>query len=499
MKIMKTHFLQTVLAALLLAGCAQNEITDVSPDAAPPVGFKVFTDAQTRGLITNSDASSATVSTGIQTTGFGVFAYYTGQSPWNNTGAFAPNFMYNQKVTYSGGWTYTPVKYWPNTEGDKISFFAYAPHSTTANSGISFTTTSKTATGAPKLNFALQTAPANMVDLVATNAGQTGNDKTTDVQKKTTNVSFLLKHVLTRASFKAKLDASLTGTSASTHVFVTGMRILGTQGRTDSNNTGNTIAANSASKFYSAATYQWSDGTWNYTSPAPTLQAAAYELNAIMPLASKTSVVSGYSTSAIELPQAANEVALFNSNQYVFLIRPYDITGIQAATDIRMQLDYDIVTVDASLSGGFSKTSTTATVSLPVGTLKRGSAYLYTFTVGLEKVQVSATVENWANEQSVYVPSTTATTAATVVTGITAMNTAKGQNKNCNYFVITCSGTSYGAMNLSSATVSNFVSGDKIELNFLAAPAVTGVTLPSGWKTDKTALSAIGKIVLTKI
>lgn len=497
---MKKSLLHATFAALLLAGCAQNEITDVSPDAAPPVGFKVFTDAQTRGLVTNGNATNINVTTGIQTTGFGVFAYYTGQSVWNNTGSFTPNFMYDQKVTYSSGWTYTPVKYWPNTEGDKISFFAYAPHSTTANSGISFTTTTTTATGAPKLNFTLQTTPQNMVDLVATNAGQNGaSDKTIDVQKKTTNVTFLLKHVLTRASFQAKLDASLTGTSSTTHVFVTGMRILGTSARTDAVNSGNSVTANNNSKFYSAATYQWSDGTWNYTTPAPTKQAAAYDLGnaSFMPLAAATTG-GNYKTSSIEIPQNSNTVSLLKPNQYAFLIPPADITGITAATDVRMQLDYDIVTIDNSLSAGYSKTSTTATVSLPNGTLKRGSAYLYTFTVGLEKVQVSATVENWATEESVYIPSTSATNAAGITTGIGTMNTAKGQNKNCNYFVITCSGGSYGSMNLSSAAVTNFVSGDKIELNFKDAPGVTGVTLPTGWKTSASSLSAIGKIILEK-
>ena len=49
MKSMKKSLLHVAFAALLLVGCAQNEITDISPDAAPPVGFKVFTDAQTPG------------------------------------------------------------------------------------------------------------------------------------------------------------------------------------------------------------------------------------------------------------------------------------------------------------------------------------------------------------------------------------------------------------------------------------------------------------------
>ena len=495
---MKKSLLHATVAALLLAGCAQNEITDISPDAAPPVGFKVFTDAQTRGLVTNSNATNAGVTTGIQTTGFGVFAYYTGQSAWNNTGSFAPNFMYDQKVTYSGGWIYTPVKFWPNTEGDKISFFAYAPHRTTSKSGIAFSTTTTTATGAPKLNFTLQTTPQDMVDLVATDATQTGADKTIDVQKRTSNVAFKLKHVLTRASFKAKLDASLTST-AQTHVFITGMRILGTAKRDDSKNAGNNVTANNNSKFYSAATYQWSDGKWNYTTPAPTLQSAAYELGntSFMPLVSHSSITSKYTTTGIELPQGATEVSLLNTNQYAFLIPPYDIEGIKAATDVRMQIDYDVVTVDNSLSQGYSITSTTATVSLPNGTLQRGKAYIYTFTVGLEKVQVNATVEEWAADQSVYVPSADVTTAsaAAVNTALATLTTAKQNNKNCNYFVVNITANASGGSWTLSGASTYFVSGDKIELKFTSGSTLPTVTL-SGWKV--TSDSSNKKIILTK-
>lgn len=484
------------MAALLTAGCSQNEIMEVSPDAAPAVGFKVFTDAQTRGLITNSSTSVSNVSTGIRTTGFGVLAYYTGQNAWSTAGATAtPNFMYNQKVEYkSVAWEYTPMKYWPNTEGDKISFFAYAPYKTASN-GIDLT--AATATGAPTMRFTLQTKPEDMVDLVATNATQTAGDaKTIDLTRSTAKVPFKFKHVLTRASFKAKLDASLASTNQ-THVFITGMRILGT---VDNGANGNASGTNNASKFYNAATYKWADGTWDYT--APTKQSAVYPLEAI--LNRNPASVSTYQKQSIELPQDATEIALFKTNQYLFLIPPSDATnindagGITAPTDVRMQIDYDIVTVDPSLNTGYSITSTTATVSLPNGTLKRGNAYLYTFTVGLEKVQVTAEVENWAQDNNVYIPSASATNVAGIVSAIAVLNTTKGNNKNCNYFVINCSGSSYGTVNLNTATVANFVSGDKIELNFAASPGVTGVTLPTGWKADKASLSAIGKIILTK-
>lgn len=94
--------------------------------------------------------------------GFGVFGFYTGEKSWNElknwnaktdlasgaqtptSGMSEPNFMWNQKVSYSAsasGWTYEPLKYWPNgnvtadshgatasPDNGKVSFFAYAPY-----------------------------------------------------------------------------------------------------------------------------------------------------------------------------------------------------------------------------------------------------------------------------------------------------------------------------------------------------------------------------------
>lgn len=503
---MKKNCLVTIaMAALIAAGCSQNEIMDISADSRPAVGFKAFTEAQTRGTVT--DALGGT--TGLQAKGFGVFAYYTGQSTWAAAASTtAPNFMYNQIVNYNSTdkWNYTPQKYWPNTEGDKISFFAYGPHSTSANSGIDITGTTTSTNNAPTLKFTLKADdPLNLIDLVATDATQnSGANNTIDITKRTSTVSFNFKHVLTRATFKAKLDASLTGTSAATHIFVTDMRILGTAARTDNKNSGNNVAANSSSKFYSAATYKWNDGTWDYASGKATAQANPYPLVNILNL--NTTTVSGlkdkYTTKGIELPQAATVTELFKvpATNFLFLIPPANTTGISAATDVRVQLDYDIVTVDNALKDGYSITSTTATVSLPTGTLKKSTAYVFTFTVGLEKVQVSAAVEGWGTAGDVAIPSVevASATAANIATAIGTLNTTKFNNKNCNYFMVNIKSGTVGALNLSSATVGNFASGDKIELKFAANPGVTSVTLPTGWSANPNTLSGIGSIILTK-
>ena len=45
-----TNVMMTLVAVLLLSACSQNEVTEVSPDAYPQVGFGVYTGASVRGV-----------------------------------------------------------------------------------------------------------------------------------------------------------------------------------------------------------------------------------------------------------------------------------------------------------------------------------------------------------------------------------------------------------------------------------------------------------------
>ena len=162
---------------------------------------------------------------------------------------------------------------------------------------------------------------------------------------------------------------------------------------------------------------------------------------------------------------------------------------------MRVQVDYDIVTVDSKLSAGHSVTSTSATISLPNKTLKRSKAYEYILTIGLEEVKVTAMVTDWANADLVYIPSVDVATAdaSNVGTAITTLNTAKANNPNCNYFVVNITGSGSGTWSL-TATTGNFKSGDQIDLKFSTSSLPSTVTL-SGWKAG----SAINNsIILTK-
>ena len=128
--------------------------------------------------------------------GFGVFAYYTEGNAWASAAATTPNFMNNTRVTSSDNgttWTYSPVKYWPNNQADKVSFFAYAPHV----NGL-------TATGSG-LNYVVPTDVAQQVDLMWSNR------VTTDLQKQNEKIQFAFRHALSKIGFT--MEANVIGTS----------------------------------------------------------------------------------------------------------------------------------------------------------------------------------------------------------------------------------------------------------------------------------------------
>lgn len=360
---MKANYLLTLAAGLLMAGCAQNELTLESPDANPPVGFDVYTGVQTRG--------TETLITNVQTTGFGIFGYYTGQNAWASSGT--PNFMFNQKATYAvSAWSYTPVKYWPNTVNDQVTFFAYAPYSATVSSGIA--TCANTNTGNPYLDFTIQTDPTKHVDLVTASA--------INQKKKAEAVNFTFNHVLSRANFFAKTNSNL---SADSHVYIKAVTILG---KTN----------NATSQFYSKARYTFSADTWDYTTtgtPAKAeLQAADYPLTTILNLVTPSGVGT-YNTQSINVTSNTTSVPLFKDDHSLYFIPAPKTTGLEK-DNVKVKIEYDVVTKDTQLNGGHSKTSNTVTVALPDGTLQKGKAYNFTFEVSLTEIKVtSTTVSGW--------------------------------------------------------------------------------------------------------
>lgn len=155
-------------AILLMAACSESHQL-ASPSAsqrqeALPVAFSTY---MGRGATTRGGAYEAINNAKLADPeyGFGVFAYYTGNTPYADyrtqdaTPRRYPNFMYNERIISDGlgAWQYASpenTKYWPNEvstyanddqndnhgndpatspgeNGGKVSFFAYGPYTAT--------------------------------------------------------------------------------------------------------------------------------------------------------------------------------------------------------------------------------------------------------------------------------------------------------------------------------------------------------------------------------
>lgn len=207
-----------MLFLLALTGCSKDEAGNDS-DAPVPVRFEAGSPEvfKSRSLIESESA--------LQGAGFGVFAYMKGISGVtqcydgeNNWVACAPNFMYNQQVTYSGGWTYTPVKYWPNDNNPAdgsgasgsqthsyVSFFAYAPYFDTSSSPASGVTaiSANNATGAPALTYKWA-ADADLLYASQIDRYKYDSDDANDNGRVGDVVPFIFRHALAKVVFKVR-------------------------------------------------------------------------------------------------------------------------------------------------------------------------------------------------------------------------------------------------------------------------------------------------------
>ena len=241
-KSLTRRYAGTLLSATLLsltAGCTKDSATvsaaDVEKDTPVAVSFDTYLQNSRQSTRATYPAASVGMidDAKLKTSGFGVFAQYTENTPWdtyNKEQAF--NFMWNQQVDWTEGssaWTYSPVKYWPNdnqpaddqgAQGSVarsyLSFFGYAPY-VQANSlpptgradatadGIIEMTTNNTAIDGSYLYYRTSIEKPfgedKSVDLLwATrrNCYKYDSDGANDDGRVTDQVNLLFKHALTK-------------------------------------------------------------------------------------------------------------------------------------------------------------------------------------------------------------------------------------------------------------------------------------------------------------
>ena len=370
------------LAAMTMTSCENDDFLEGVPQkSAIQFGTDLGRDVQGR----------ATVLDNTNLNDFGVFAYYTGQ----NTFVYAdkPNFMFNQEVARTktgetwGNWSYSPVKYWPTTKNDKISFFAYAPYEGKMNGAIKVVSTNDNA-GVPKIKYTIN--PAYLTEAedfttdVLVDEVRSGDNNSIDSQDRGVNFSF--RHELTRVGIKAKLDRDAFINEGAAHKTMVNVKKI---------EFGGTAFATEAT--YSFDVNDNQRGSWELGSQNATLDIA----NLLNTTNAPFGETNGYQEFGIRLYDD-DQKNLFIANHYLFLIPTNGVNGTNAAGDVTITVSYDIVTWDASLKEGHSVTPAVKRFYLPEEALAQGKAYNYIFTFGLNEIKLSASVLDWDSELPVY-------------------------------------------------------------------------------------------------
>ncbi len=178
--------LLAVVAALAMAGCSQNDLVDEIDNGGQiskaEIGFS--------SVVGKNSRAAAMVTSDLQTQGFNVYAYNTGET---SKGALAITFIENAAITYDKEkreWGSQNIFYWPAT--DYLQFFAYSSKKT------GLTLTAATTDTYPTLAYTVADTEANQEDLLV---AQVADKKKTDAK-----VSFEFTHALTQINFSAQGD-----------------------------------------------------------------------------------------------------------------------------------------------------------------------------------------------------------------------------------------------------------------------------------------------------
>ena len=363
------------LAAVVLSSCSKNEIIPNTREENAVV-FGAYSGTTKAAPITSTTILK-------DQGGFSVFAYYTGSADFSATAT--PNFMFNQNVTSTDGttWTYSPVKYWPNNDSnttsgsstftDKLSFFAYAPYvaagadGATSNAVITHVT-ANTATGDPKVTYAIAANPANSIDLLYSDADL--KNKTKQDYTITSKVTFTFKHALSRLEFLV-------------------------QGAFDSITAGDG-ALDPATKIYVNSVKIQSEGISK--TGVLNLNSGAWELGA----------VDASFEPAVNVPDdlksggtgvTASEAALHAAGEY-FMLFP-----TASAVNYNFIIDYDVITTDTALDGEKSQINNKITKTASIK-FEAGKAYKVKLVLGMTTVKLDADVADWtdASDQVIWMP-----------------------------------------------------------------------------------------------
>lgn len=133
MKMKFIPFITISFAVLSFSACSSDsvDVAGLTDESKSPSGQQILFSVDSDGRAATRTAVGTVDLTKLRSDGFGVFACHTGLHRYVSS-SISWNFMWNQKVEYSGSkWSYEPAKSWPGTDDEEeyVTFFAYAPYS----------------------------------------------------------------------------------------------------------------------------------------------------------------------------------------------------------------------------------------------------------------------------------------------------------------------------------------------------------------------------------
>lgn len=302
-------------------------------------------------------------------------AHWTKSTTWANTAQNLriPNFMYNQEVTKNvTAWQYNPQKYWPGN-GDKVSFFAYAPYTASpaaVSSGASgvIELSLNSVAGEPWLKFEVGADVSKHQDLMYAKA----MDKTS--AGGAVNLEF--QHALSQVAFKAVAWEA--------------------DGALGDNNTTVTINSVTLKTNRKSATLNLSTGAWSDAQ------------NGSSQIAYTLSTANGHLANNVFTGGTSVTNRIMPDNDYILMFPNLAASGA-TGDQYSITVDYTIETKDSKVAGGKITDNKSITKTITPG-FAAGKYYTITIHLGMNEgpnpsgmISFTATCADWGSENSVSV------------------------------------------------------------------------------------------------
>lgn len=374
-----------LVSFMILNGCWQDILISPLPEKdgeAVEFGTYLGRSALTRAVTIDND--------NIGGCGFGVNAWHSGLVPFEDfvKDNPLPNFMNNTRVYDEGaGWTYSPLKYWPNNPYEMLSFVAYAPYNMLIDGNGDVSRNDNIIVDGSLLTYKVANEVKEQVDLLWSDDNEY---RTIDMERQSVDekVTFYFRHALSKITFtvEAAVDEVEAGSNVldeNTEVFVRKVALIG------------------ADDAYSEAEGWLTDGGPFHVSGK--LDLVTGDWTGKMPgqrfLFTSTHFVDEKEL-VLDSTNSSEPQTLLDSDSYLMII-PDDGDG---ATEFKVYIEYDVVTVDPDATADYDDGSTITNRITSDETLsmdfQQGKAYNLNLILGMTSAKLDVNVNDWVDEEN---------------------------------------------------------------------------------------------------